>query len=249
MNEQEAGPTDRVEQELIVFAAASLAEAFTDLGQAFEDSHPGVGVVFNFAGSQALRTQIEEGAIADVFASASPGELERLVATGDVAPDAGHGFARNRLIVILPQDNPAWIAALGDLARPGVKIVLAAEEVPAGRYARQALINLNAAWGPGYAEAVLANVVSNEENVKQVVAKVSLGEADAGIVYATDALAEPSLPTVSIDDSYNVIASYPLAVLVGAPRADLAEDFVGFVLSPEGQAILGSFGFLPRAPD
>jgi molybdate transport system substrate-binding protein len=134
---------------------------------------------------------------------------------------------------------------MGDLARPGVKIVLASEEVPAGRYARQALANLNDVWGPTYAGSVLANVVSHEENVRQVVAKVSLGEADAGIVYATDAVADPSLQTVAIDDPYNVIASYPLAALVESRRADLAEEFVNLVLSPEGQATLSSFGFLP----
>ena len=248
VSQASAEPTESIEQELVVLAAASLAEAFTDLGRVFEGSHPGVGVIFNFAGSRALRTQIEEGAVADVFASASALELESLVASGRIEAGAGRSFAGNRLIVILPRGNPAAVGTLGDLARPGVKLVIASEEVPAGRYARQALANLNEVWGPAYAESVLANVVSHEENVRQVVAKVSLGEADAGIVYATDAAADRSLPTVSIDDSYNVIASYPLAVLVGSPRADLAEEFVAFVLSPEGQAILASFGFLPAGP-
>ena len=135
------------------------------------------------------------------------------------------------------------------LRSPGVKLVLAAEEVPVGKYARQALTNLNALLGSSYAESVLANVVSNEDNVKQVVAKIGLGEADAGIVYSTDAMADPSLPTVSIDDPYNVTASYPLVVLTGAPQADLAGEFAAFVLSPEGQAILASFGFLPPASE
>jgi molybdate transport system substrate-binding protein len=152
------------------------------------------------------------------------------------------------LVVIVPQDNPAEIESLADLARPGVKLVLTAEEVPVGRYARQALDNLNGHLGADFAVSVLANVVSNEDNVKQVVAKVSLGEADAGIVYSTDAMAVPSLPTISIDDPYNVTAAYPLAVLTAAPQPELAEQFAAFVLSSEGRAILASFGFLPPPP-
>jgi molybdate transport system substrate-binding protein len=175
-----------------------------------------------------------------VFASADPSELEGLGQTEQGQGQGGIEFARNRLVVVLPADNPASIRSLADLARPGVKLVLASPEVPVGKYARQVLTNLNVPLGPSYAGAVLANVVSNEENVKQVVAKVSLGEADAGIVYVTDARADPSLPTVPIEDGYNVIASYPIAVLAGAPEADLAQQFVDFVLSPPGQAILGS---------
>jgi molybdate transport system substrate-binding protein len=243
-----AVPPERAKKELIVFAAASLTEAFTDLGQGFQESHPGATVVFNFAGSQILRAQIEDGAVADVFASANASELEALVANGNVDAEGGREFAANRLIVILPEDNPAGIETLGDLAPAGVKIVLGAEEVPVGKYARQALTNLNAAWGPAYAESVLANVVSNEENARQIVAKVSLGEADAGIVYSTDAVADRSLATVAIDDAYNVTAEYPLAVLRQAPEAELARQFVEFILSPEGQTILQAHGFLPREP-
>ncbi len=235
-------------KEVIVFAAASLTDAFGDLGLAFQDAHPGVTVIFNFAGSQALRTQIEQGAVADVFASADPSQLEGLVYAGRGEAEGGIEFARNRLVVVLPADNPASIRSLADLARPGVKLVLAAPEVPAGKYARQALAKLDSELGPIYLESVLANVVSNEENVKQVVAKVSLGEADAGIVYATDARAEPSLLTVPIEDPFNVIASYPVAVLAEAPEPDLAQQFVDFVLSPRGQAVLASYGFLPPGP-
>jgi molybdate transport system substrate-binding protein len=192
-----AAPTEGVDRELTVFAAASLTDAFGRIAEAFEAAHPGVTVAFNFAGSQALRTQIEEGAAADVFASANFAELETLIASGHITAEDGQFFAGNRLVVIVPQDNPAEIESLADLARPGVKLVLTAEEVPVGRYARQALDNLNAQLGADFAVSVLANVVSNEDNVKQVVAKVSLGEADAGIVYSTDAMAVPSLPTIS----------------------------------------------------
>jgi molybdate transport system substrate-binding protein len=186
--------------------------------------------------------------VADIFASASTAELEALVASSHVAPGGGQLFAGNRLVVVVPEDNPAGIATLADLARPGVKLVLAAEEVPVGKYARQTLASMNALLGSDFAASVLANVVSSEDNVKQVVAKISLGEADAGIVYSTDAMADPSLPTISIDDPYNVTPSYPLAVLTGAPQADLAGQVVAFVLSTEGQAILDSYGFLPPRP-
>jgi molybdate transport system substrate-binding protein len=234
--------------ELTVFAAASLTEAFTEAARAFEAAHPGLAVAFNFAGSQALRTQIEEGAVADVFASASWIEIEPLIASGHVGPTDSQAFAGNRLVVILPRGNPAGIENLEDLARPGLKLVLAAEQVPVGRYSREALANLGESLGPSYAESVLANVVSNEDNVRQVVAKVSLGEADAGIVYATDATVDPNLATLAIEDPYNVIASYPMAALRGATHPELAEQFVAFVLSQEGQAILAGYGFLPPTP-
>ena len=230
--------------EVTVFAASSLTDAFGEIGSAFEQAHPGVTVVFNFAGSPTLRTQIEEGAAADVFASANAAEMEALIASGSVDPDV-RDFAGNRLAVITAPGSDPPIRNLEDLARPGVKIVLAAEEVPVGRYSRQALASLNDAYGTTYADEVLANVVSLEENARLVVAKVALGEADAAIVYATDAAIKPALGTIAIEDSHNVLATYPLAVLIGAARPDLGLAFVDFVLSPEGQAILGSFGFEP----
>lgn len=159
---------------LTVFAAASLSDAFGEIGQAFEAAHPGVTVKFNFGGSQALRTQIEEGAPADVFASANAQEMDRLAAAG-LAVDTPQTFLSNKLVVILPADNPAALEKLEDLARPGVKLVLAAGEVPVGQYARQALDLMNDGFGAEFKEQVLANVVSNEDNVRQVVAKVQFG--------------------------------------------------------------------------
>jgi molybdate transport system substrate-binding protein len=229
--------------DLSVFAASSLTEAFTEIGDAFTEEHPGANVVFNFAGSQILRTQIEEGAAADVFASANMAEMDALVAAGHISRHSPQTFAENRLVVITA--DGVSVGRLEDLAQPGLKIVLAAEEVPVGRYSRQALENLNERFGATYAEAVMANVVSLEENVRQVLAKVALGEADAGLVYSTDAATEPTLTTIAIENSHNVPASYPIAVLTGAPRADLAQVFVDFVKSPRGQAILASHGFLP----
>lgn len=230
---------------LNVFAAASLTDAFTEIGSAFEAVHPGLTINFNFAGSQALRTQIEEGAPADLFASANMTEMDNLISSRLVAAGLPQVFLTNRLVVILPADNPADIAALEDLARPGVKMVLAAGVVPVGKYARQALDLMNAAYGAGFEEKVLANVVSNEDNVKQVVAKVQLGEADAGIVYTSDAVAAPDLKRLEIPAGLNVIAMYPIAPLAASENAELAARFAAYVLSDEAQAVLQKWGFGP----
>jgi molybdate transport system substrate-binding protein len=232
-------------QTLTVFAAASLTDAFTEIGAAFDAANPGVTTTFNFAGSQALRTQIEEGAPADVFASASGKEMDTLVTGGLVAQDSVQIFLTNKLVVILPADNPAGITILENLAKPGIKLVLAAEEVPVGKYARQALDLMDASFGAGFKDKVLANVVSNEDNVKQVVAKVQLGEADAGIVYISDSIAAPDLKSIEIPANLNVIAKYPIAPLVKSANADLAAKFIEYVLSTEGQDILSKWGFAP----
>ena len=233
---------------LTVFAAASLTDAFTEIGQSFDATNPGVTTSFNFAGSQALRTQLEQGAIADVFASANTKEMDTLVTDNLIPADSAQIFLTNLLLVILPADNPADIQTLEDLSRPGIKLVLAAEEVPVGKYARQVLDNLNALYGTGFEAGVLANVVSYEDNVKQVVAKVQLGEADAGIVYASDAVAAPQLMSIAIPEEYNVIAKYPIAILSSAQEPGLAAAFVDYVLSAEGQAILHKWGFTTINP-
>jgi molybdate transport system substrate-binding protein len=154
----------------------------------------------------------------------------------------------NRLVVILPEDNPAEISSLEDLSKPGLKLVLAAEDVPAGRYARQVLDNLNARFGPEYKEAVLSNVASNEDNIRQALTKVQLGEADASIVYVSDAVTAPELKKIEFPADVNVIAEYPIAPLAGSGNPDLASEFVAYVLSPEGQATLKKWGFTPVAP-
>ena len=233
---------------LTVYAAASLTNAFTELGNAFEASHPGVTVAFNFGGSQNLRTQIEQGAPAYVFASANARELDALVALDLVAVGAPRVFLTNQLVVILPKNNPASIASLEDLGKPGLKLVLAAEEVPAGRYARQILENLSALYGAEYSDKVLANVVSNEDNVRQAVTKVQLGEADASIVYISDAVAVPELQRIEIPADMNVIAEYPIAPLAESANLDLANEFIDYVLSSEGGATLRKWGFTPFGP-
>jgi molybdate transport system substrate-binding protein len=231
-----------------VFAAASLTDAFTELGRRFEATHGGARVRFNFAGSQQLALQILQGARADVFASAD-GRWMTAVAERGLLLEDPVTFARNRLVVILPRSNPGSIRRLEDLARVGVKLVIAAEAVPVGRYTREALGRLGAAsgFGPGYEVRVLRNVVSHEDNVKGVVAKVQLGEADAGVAYRSDVTgaAQRKLLTLEIPDSLNPVAAYPLAVLKGGEGEALARAFVALVLSREGQEVLARWGLLP----
>lgn len=242
--------TPAAEPELTVFAAASLTGAFQEIGGMFEETHPGTRVRFNFAGSQQLATQLEQGAIADVFASADQRWMDYAGEKGLLAGEA-RLFAHNRLVVIVPSTNPARIGRLQDLARRGVKLVVAAEAVPVGTYTRQVLAKL--AQRPDFAQdydrRALANVVSQEENVKAVVTKVQLGEADAGVVYASDAQGSVArhLRVFPIPDEQNVIADYPIAALKGANAPSAAEDFIALVLAPEGQNVLKKFGLIPVA--
>ena len=241
-------PTDPDPSTLTVYAAASLTDAFKELGKVLEGSRPGLTVQFNFAGSQQLALQIEQGAPADVFASADQRWMDYAKEKGLVDGESTV-FARNRLVAIVPRANPARIGKLQDLARPGAKLVVAAEQVPAGKYSREALHNLADAPGfpPEYDRRVLANVVSQEENVKAVVAKVQLGEADGGLVYRSDVTpaVAPLVRVFEIPDPYNVIASYPIAVLTAAKNREAARLFVALVSSGAGQRALQQHGLLP----
>lgn len=231
-----------------VFAAASLTDAFGVIGEQFSAAHPGVQVVFNFAGSNQLATQIGEGAPADVFASANRTQMTAAIESGRIVSGTQQTFARNRLVVVTPGDNPAGLTTLQDLATPGIKIVFAAQEVPVGQYALDFLDKADAdgSLGAGYKDAVIANVVSYEENVRSVLTKVALGEADAGIVYTSDvvASAEGEVMQIDIPDSLNTIATYPIAVLSDSAHAETAQAFVDAVLASEGQQVLADFGFL-----
>ena len=243
-------PPAATETTLTIFAAASLTDAFTEIGRAFEAATPGVTVAFNFAGSNQLATQIGAGAPADVFASANAAQMDAAVAAGRIAPDAPRVFATNRLVVVYPADNPAGITALSDLAEPDTLVVLAAEEVPVGRYSLD-FIDLAAAdpvFGVAFREGVLSNVVSFEENVRSVLNKVALGEADAGIVYASDVVGVEGVATLEIPDALNVVAEYPIAALNDSPHSDVARAFVDYLLSADGQRILAESGFGPVAP-
>ena len=214
---------------------------------AFQQSQPDVRVNFNFAGSPTLVTQLDQGAPADVLATADEKNMkaasDKSLVTGDVK-----SFARNRLVIAVPRDNPGSIRSPADLARRGLKIVLAQAGVPVGDYARQALSKMEAdpAFGGGFRDNVLKNVVSEESNVKGVVSKIQLGEADAGIVYLTDVTIGVGIDvtTIEIPDSFNVIASYPIAVTAHASNPALAAEFMRFVLSKEGQEILTDSGFM-----
>lgn len=222
---------------ITVFAAASLTEAFTTIAADYDDQN-GIHIRLSFGPSDGLATQIQEGAPADVFASASP-KWMNVVEEGPGVTDRAD-FARNILVVITPADDPAGIHSLEDLGKPGIKLILAAEGVPVGDYAREMLGNA------GIADAALANVVSNEDDVKGVVQKVALGEADAGIVYRTDVTAAVAadVAEVTIPDEVNVTAVYAIAALQGTPGEGLASEFVTYVLGP-GQKILTEAGFLP----
>jgi len=235
---------------LTVFAAASLTDAFKEIGTNFEAANPGVTVTFNFAGTQALATQLTQGAAADVFASANQKYMDNMVTANLVAKDTSKVFVTNVLEVILPPSNPANLQTLQDLAKPGLKLDLEDKSVPAGGYTLTILDDLSkdATFGTDFSTKVLANVVSYETDVKQVVAKVQLGEADAGIVYVTDAIAAPTLKTIMIPANFNVIAKYPIAVLTNAPQPELATAFVAYVLSAGGQATMKKWGFTPIAP-
>jgi molybdate transport system substrate-binding protein len=233
---------------LTVFAAASLSESFTEIGRAFEKADPGVTVRFNFAGSQQLAAQLEQGAVADVFASA---DMRWLQYVGELGKLAGVPcvFAGNRIVVIVPKKNPAHIERLRDLERHGVKIVMATPAAPVGRYAGAVLAKLAHTPGfpPDFPKRVRDNVVSQEENVKAVVAKVQLGEADAGFVYHTDVTPEVArqVRVFEIPDRAQAQVTYPVGVLKDAPQSEAAQAFVDFLLGQEGQEILKRHGLLP----
>lgn len=233
-----AEPADR----LVVFAAASLRDGFTALGEPFRRAHPGVEVRFNFAGTQELRTQVEHGAALDVFASADPRHLRALAEAGLVEPPVV--FARNELVLAVAHDAAATVRSLADLPQAG-RVVIGAAEVPVGRYTLEVLDRAGAVWGADFRARVEAKVVSRELNVRQVLTKVSLGEADVGLVYRSDvASAPPAVVVVALPPEVNVVAEYPIAIATHAPRPALARSWVELVQSVEGQAALTRAGFL-----
>lgn len=222
-----------------VFAASSLTGAFTEIGKQYEAANPGAKVVFSFGPSDGLAQQIDQGAPADVFASASTTWMDDVSKNGPGISDEAN-FAQNKLVVITPLDNPADIGSFEDLGNPGVKLVVAAEGVPAGDYAREALKSA------GIAKAAEANIVSNEQDDAAVVQKVASGEADAGIVYVSDvsSMSGANVKAVEIPGDVNVIATYPIAVVAGSASSAEASRFVSYVTGPEGQKVLHEFGFL-----
>lgn len=228
------GTGNSASSEVLVSAASSLTEAFTEMETAFESANPEIDVVLNIGGSSALREQILAGAPADVFASANTSNMGLVVDAGDVEGEPAI-FARNRLEIAVPVGNPGNVTGLADFARGELLIGLCAESVPCGDYGRQVLQNAG----------VIPAVDTEEPNVRALLTKIEVGELDAGIVYETDvASTDGEVTGVGIPDSDNVHADYPIAVLAEAPNMDGAAVFLAFVLSEEGRAILANHGFV-----
>ncbi len=234
---------------LTVFAAASLTDAFGEIAAMLEADQPNLEIVIETGGSQTLVTQLQEGAEADVLATANISTMTTAV-EADLIADEPVAFTGNRLVIVTPFDNPAGIESIDDLANDDPLLVVANESVPAGTYSRQVLCAYGASSAApnGFLNSVAANVVSEEEDVRNVLAKVQLGEADAGIVYASDAvasgLAGDPVSVIEFPDGVPVTATYPIAAVNGG-HADLANAFIAAILAPEGQAILAEYGFTP----
>lgn len=235
---------------LTVFAAASLTDAFGEIQTRLEDANPELAIDYNFGGSQQLATQLSQGANADVFASANEAQMTTARDEGQIDGESVI-FARNRLAIIVPTDNPAGIDAPGDLATDDIKLVVANPDVPVGGYTLDVLDSMSGdpTVGSDFRSRVEANIVSEEENVRQVVTKVRLGEADAGIVYASDVTedARNDITLIEIPDALNIIAEYPIAPVAGG-NGELAQAFIDFLLSADGQAILEAHGFAGVEP-
>jgi molybdate transport system substrate-binding protein len=239
-----APPAEAVE--LTIFGAASLKSALEKTQAAYEAANAGTTLTLSTDSSSALETQIEQGAPADVFLSADTTNPKKLVDAG-LADGAAVTFAGNKLTIIVPTANPAAITTPADLVKPGVRIIAAGDEVPITKYARQLVDNLaqESGYPADFAAMYAANVASKEDNVKAVVAKVELGEGDAGIVYVTDAKASTKVTTVDVPDTANVPATYAGVVVKASRNAAAARAFLDWFAGPDGQAILSTFGFLP----
>lgn len=218
---------------ITVFAAASLTESFTKIGKEFEAANPGANVTFNFAGSSALATQINQGAPADVFASAAPANMKTVTGEGN-ADGTPTSFVRNQLVIAVPKGNPEGVKGLADVTRPGAKVALCAPQVPCGAAAQKALA----------AADVKVTPVTLEQDVKSALAKVKLGEVDAALVYRTDARsAAPDVDGVEFPESADAINDYPIVVLKDAPNKAGAQAFIDYVLSRKGENALTQAGF------
>ncbi|GAC1303829.1 MAG: molybdate ABC transporter substrate-binding protein [Ktedonobacteraceae bacterium] len=235
---------------LNVFAAASLTESFKAIATNYHAAHPNITIKLSFGGSQILESQIASGAPADIFASADMINMQKAADAGLVGNS--QIFVKNKLTVIIPASNPGNITTLKDLARKGVKIDIEAPVVPAGKYSLQVLDKMaqSSDYGPAYESAVKANFVSQETDVKSVVNKVQLGEVDAGFVYQTDVTAAVSskVTMITIPDTFNVIAQYPIAVTKSSAHASDAQAFVQYILAPEGQDVLQQYHFIVLNP-
>lgn len=239
-------PTPQLTGEVVVFAAASLTDAFKEIAAEFQKAHPGVTVTFNFGGSSLLRTQLAQGAKADVFASADKKNMDGAIQDGTIS-GTPKVFVRNEPVIVVPANNPAGITSLKDLGKSGVRLVLEGKDVPIGNYARQILdeASQDPSYGSDFSARVLQNVVSEETNVKASLTKVVLGEADATFVYRTDVTADvrDKVKIIEIPANLNITAEYYIATTKQAPNPTAAQAFVEYVLSPASQKILAKWGF------
>ena len=227
------GSAEGEETTLTVFAASSLTDSFAELGRRFEKSHDGVTVTFNFAGSSDLVAQLQQGAPADVFASADPENMDKAVADDLVEGEVAN-FASNTLQIAVPPGNPGNVSSLQDLAKPGLNVVMCAPEVPCGSASQQ----VEKAGG------VDIKPVSEEQAVTDVLAKVTTGQADAGLVYVTDVIAAgDDVQGVTFPESSAAVNVYPIAPLKDSENPELAQEFVDLVTSQEGQTVLRDAGF------
>jgi molybdate transport system substrate-binding protein len=231
--------------EINVFAAASLTEVFGEMKEGFEEQNPGAEVRLNFAGSSTLLTQLQQGAPADVFASADEAKMNTALEEGLV--EDPQDFVTNELVVIVPEGNPTGIEQLEDLAEPGLRLVLADEAVPVAIYAQEVLEKANAWYGPDFSQKVLSNLASREIDVKAAANRVSVGDADATFVYRSDITPdlEERVRVIEIPPELNVVATYPIARTTGSSNPELAQEWVNFVSSEEGGRILEEWGFEP----
>ncbi len=236
-----------VSGEIVVFAASSLTDAFNDIATGFQGAHPNARLTFNFGSSSQLAMQLSQGASADVFASADQTQMDN-ARRSDAIASADRVFVRNRLIVITPRDNPRQIATVRDLGKDGIKFVTAQPGVPIGQYTAELLDKASGdpVYGADFKKRVEGNTVSREDDVRQVVSKVQLGEADAAVVYSTDATprVRDQLRIIQVPDALQTIASYPIAAARGSNTAG-GEAFVDYVLGSQGEATLAAWGFMP----
>ena len=236
------------ENTIKVFAPSSMTDAAKELAAAYEAANPGVKVAIEVGHSPTQRLQLLQGARGDVFITASQKDMDDAIQDQSVDGGANKVFATNQLIVVLPAQNPANLQTLADLAKPGVRLLVAVVDTPIGKVTLIALDKMDKQIGSGFKDKVLANIVSNEAGVKPIVSKMQLGEADAGIVFVTDAVAAPALKTIAVPPEMNVISQLNVAPLAEALHPQHAAGFTALVTSAEGQAILKKWGFLPGKP-
>ena len=236
-------PSNSSSEEIVIFAASSLTNAMEELGEEFEAEHENVTVAFNFASSSQLATQLIEGGTADVYASANQTQMQNVVDAGQIT-QTPNIFATNFLVIAVPAENPANISSIEDLTLPNLQLVLAGPEVPVRVYSDEVIQSYG---NQAFQDQVYANLVSEEANVRQVVTKISLGEADAGMVYSSDITPDiaNTIKVISIPKEHNVIATYPIGLIANSSHPESAQEFINFVLSDAGQSILNNWGFGP----